>query len=131
VQGDKHWLKELVNALLTNASKFSPKGSSITVGVHRDTDRVVLTVADPGVGMSPSDLSQAFVRYAWLESRSTDGEPQGRSTLARARQWAEAHHGTLNVNSRGPGKGCCFTLSIPASYGDQTSATRMTLRATR
>lgn len=114
VHGDKHWLKELVNALLTNASKFSPKASPITVVLRRDRDRIILTVMDPGVGMSASDLQQAFVRYAWLESRSTDGEPQGRSTLARARQWAEAHHGTLDVASEGPGKGCCFTLALPA-----------------
>ncbi len=114
VHGDKHWLKELLNALLTNASKFSPKASHIAVVLRRDGDRIILTVTDPGAGMSTSDLHQAFVRYAWLESRSTDGEPQGRSTLARARQWAEAHQGTLEVTSEGPGKGCCFTLSLPS-----------------
>lgn len=114
VQGDQHWLKELVNALLTNASKFSPKGSRITVALRRTNDRIVLTVTDPGVGMTATDVQHAFVRYAWLESRSTDGEPQGRSNLARARQWAEAHHGTLDVTSEGPGKGCRFTLSLPA-----------------
>jgi signal transduction histidine kinase len=115
VHGDKHWLKELVNALLTNASKFSPKAAHITVALQSDRDRIILTVTDPGVGMSASDLQQAFVRYAWLESRSTDGEPQGRSTLARARQWAEAHQGTLDVASEGPGKGCRFTLALPAA----------------
>jgi signal transduction histidine kinase len=115
VQGDRHWLKELVNALLTNASKFSPRGSRIRVELRREADRIVLTVTDPGVGMSAADVQQAFVRYAWLESRSTDGEPQGRSTLARARQWAEAHRGTLKVTSEGPGKGCCVTLALPAS----------------
>lgn len=115
VQGDPHWLKELVNALLTNASKFSPKASVIHVVLRRDHDQTILKVTDPGVGMSATDLQQAFVRYAWLESRSTDGEAQGRSTLARARQWAEAHHGTLEVTSEGPGKGCRFTLSLPAA----------------
>ena len=52
--------------------KVSEPESRTRTPFARDRDRIILTVIDPGVGMSASDLQQAFVRYAWLESRSTD-----------------------------------------------------------
>ncbi len=113
VNGDAHWLHELVNALLTNASKFSGPDSVIQVKLERTGNMAVLSIRDHGVGLSPGDLEQLFVRYAWLESRSTNGEAQGRSTLGRARQWTEAHGGQLTAASEGPGKGSTFSLSLP------------------
>ncbi|HRF81180.1 MAG TPA: hypothetical protein PL070_13970, partial [Flavobacteriales bacterium] len=68
---------------------------------------------DHGVGLSQADLEQAFVRFAWLESRPTGNESQGRGTLARARDWATAHGGSLSVKSKGEGAGCTFTLQLP------------------
>jgi signal transduction histidine kinase len=113
VNGDAHWLHELVNALLTNASKFSGPGSVIHVKLEHMGNMAILSIRDHGVGLSPGDLEQLFVRYAWLESRSTNGEAQGRSTLGRARQWTEAHGGQLTAASDGPGKGSLFSLSLP------------------
>ncbi len=113
VNGDAHWLNESVNALLTNASKFSGTGTTIHVALECQGDLAVLSIRDHGVGLSPDDLQQVFVRYAWLESRSTNGEPQGRSTLGRAKQWAVAHGGELSAQSDGPGNGSTFTLRLP------------------
>ena len=113
VVGDPLWLEQLVTALLTNASKFSGPGTSITVRLGTSGDHAELNVIDEGVGLSSGDLEKIFVRYAWLDSRSTANEPQGRSTLARAHQWAEIHGGTLHARSEGPGKGSCFALRLP------------------
>lgn len=115
VLGDRDHAIRLLQALLSNASKFSPQGAAVQVCAARQGDRVHITVADQGVGLSPDDLDQVFVRYAVLGSRSTDGEAQGRSTLARARQWAVAMGGTLTAASSGTGKGASFTLSLPAA----------------
>ncbi len=113
VQGDAKLLTDLVAALLTNAAKFTPKGGHITVRLRARDGQALLEVRDDGVGLSPADLDRIFVRYAWLDSRSTDGEPQGRSTLSRAAQWATAHGGGLTVTSEGPGQGSSFTLLLP------------------
>jgi signal transduction histidine kinase len=113
VAGDAHLLKELVAALLSNASKFSPAKEVVHVSLTTADGQAEFTVRDHGVGLSANDLANVFVRYAWLESRPTAGEAQGRSTLARARQWAEAHGGTLSASSAGPGEGCSFTLRLP------------------
>lgn len=115
VSADAHYLGEIISVLLSNASKFSPRGASIHVRAGQVGEQVSIEVQDPGVGLSAEDLQQLFVRYAWLSSRSTEGEPQGRSSLARARQWAEAMGGTLIATSAGPGQGTVFTLRLKAA----------------
>jgi signal transduction histidine kinase len=105
-------LERLLGALLSNASKFSPAGATIRVEVVVEADLVHIHVIDPGVGMDPSDLEHLFERYAWLSSRSTAGEEQGRSTLAKARPLARAMGGDLTASSDGPGMGTRFTLTL-------------------
>ncbi|MBX2980949.1 MAG: HAMP domain-containing histidine kinase [Flavobacteriales bacterium] len=105
-------LNDLLSALLSNASKFSPAGSIIRVLLSNSKSHAHIEVQDAGVGLDAEDLDQVFVRYAWLKSVATAGEAQGRSTLARARQWAEAMGGQLAATSAGPGKGCTFTVRL-------------------
>ncbi len=114
MDGDAQLLLQLFEALLSNASKFSPTGGSIRVVVHNTDGQHVVTVADEGVGLTEKDLQEVFVRYALLSSRSTAGESQARSTLARAKHWAALHGGELSAHSDGPGKGCTFTVRLPA-----------------
>ncbi|MBK6629223.1 MAG: HAMP domain-containing histidine kinase [Flavobacteriales bacterium] len=117
IRGEQDVLVDLVHALLTNASKFAPEGSTIRMqAIPHDQDAVV-RVIDRGVGLSAEDLAQVFDRYAWLGSQPTAGEGQSRSTLARARQWAQAHGGRLVAHSAGPGTGCTFMLAVPLSSG--------------
>jgi signal transduction histidine kinase len=115
VKGDAHWVGQILQALISNASKFSPRGSTIDVEITQGDSRTEVRVQDPGVGLSDADLEQIFVRYAMLGSRSTDGEQQCRGTLARARQWAEAMQGTLTAESRGVGTGATFRLDLPTA----------------
>lgn len=113
VNGDAHLLRDLAGALLSNASKFTPKGGAVRLSLKTVEGRAVLQVTDQGVGLNEADLGNVFRRYAMLSSRSTAGEAQGRGTLARARQWAHAHGGELEAASPGEGAGCTFTLSLP------------------
>lgn len=113
VDGDRHVLEQLFEALLSNASKFSPKESSIEVTAKRLAGEVLVEIRDHGVGLTVEDLQEVFKRYAILSSRSTDGESQARSTLARAKQWTQAHGGSLTAASSGAGKGSCFSVRLP------------------
>lgn len=113
VRCDPHWIGELISALLGNASKFTPRGGKVSVTVGKQDGHAIVEVIDSGVGLSSADLNDIFTRYAWLESQSTDGEAQGRATLGRARQWADAHGGILSASSAGPGQGSAFVLRLP------------------
>lgn len=113
VNGDTRMLTDLVEALLSNASKFSASGTTIEVRLHSEGKDAVIRVVDHGTGLCEKDLQHVFVRFAWLQNRPTSGESQGRGTLSRARDWAHAHRGTLTAHSEGNGHGCTFTLRLP------------------
>lgn len=113
--GDAHWTRQSLQALVSNASKYSPRGAIITIVLDRTGDTCAVHVTDQGCGLSQEDQRAVFTRYAVLSSRSTDGEPQSRGTLARARAWARAQHGDLSATSPGTGKGSTFTYSLPAA----------------
>lgn len=113
IRADERILGDLIDALLSNASKFSHPGTTVHVSTSMNGRDVLLTIRDEGTGLSTEDVEQTFTRFAWLSSRPTSGEAQGRSTLARARQWARVHGGELSVHSPGVGLGCTFTLRLP------------------
>ncbi|MBK9276415.1 MAG: HAMP domain-containing histidine kinase [Flavobacteriales bacterium] len=117
ILGEQDLLIDLVHALLTNASKFAPEGSTVKLQAVRFDRDAVVRVIDRGVGLGAEDLAQVFDRYAWLGSQPTAGEGQSRGTLARAHQWAQAHGGRLVAHSDGPGNGCTFTLAVPLRPG--------------
>lgn len=113
VLADRDLIRQVLFALLTNASKFSPQGAVIRIETERAGDEAHVRVIDHGAGLSAGDLEQVFQRYAWLGSRSTAGESQDRGTLARSRPWVLAHQGDLEAHSDGPGRGSTFTLRLP------------------
>jgi signal transduction histidine kinase len=113
LQGDRELLRNIFEALLSNASKFSPPGSPVQVHLTVAGNLVRIEVEDHGVGLTEDDLGEVFTRYALLSSRSTAGESQARGTLARVRQWVKAHDGEIAAQSAGPGKGTRFTVRLP------------------
>src|SRR5690606_11603007 len=113
IMGDPDVLQQLFEALLSNASKFSPKGSVIALHMQQQARTVVVEVRDQGAGLSGADLRDIFTRYVILGTQSTAGESQARSTRARAVQWAQVHGGTLTAHSAGEGQGSQFRVTLP------------------
>lgn len=113
VSADAHWVVRIIDAMLSNASKFSPQGATVRVSIGSTDGSGVIRVTDTGVGMTTEDLRHVFTRYTLLTSRTTDGEQQMRGTLARALQWAHANSGDLFATSPGQGQGSSFELRLP------------------
>jgi signal transduction histidine kinase len=105
-------LGELVNNLLENALKYSPKGSSVTVTLERDDKTALLSITDRGIGIAPSDQSnlfQPFFRSNQVRRRGIAGLGLG---LAVASRLARAFGGKITVESQ-PDSGSCFTIHLP------------------
>jgi hypothetical protein len=113
--GDADLLRQVISTLLSNASKFSAAGATITVRPSDGEGRTGLSVSDNGAGLDAEDRSLVFKAYAWLSSRSTAGEEQGRASLARAFRAMRAQGGTLEMHSEGTGRGSTFTLLLPTA----------------
>lgn len=100
--------------LISNARKYSPKGTPILVRIERAGDRAVVSVADHGVGIPPEKLAHIFDRFyrvpeVEIQTGSSAGFGLG---LYIAKKIIELHHGDLDVEST-PGDGSTFTITLP------------------
>jgi signal transduction histidine kinase len=113
VSGDETRLREMITILLDNAIKYSDDGAAqVSIEVQRDGGRVVLQVADPGRGIAADALPRIFDRfYRADKARSRDMGGAGLG-LAIAKWIAEAHHGTIAIDST-PGHGTVVTVELP------------------
>ena len=100
----------VVRNLLSNAAKYSPSGTDITVDVRRDGDKACVSVGDEGVGITEEDQATLFTRFGRIE---TAAHVQGTGLgLWLSREIARMHEGDLTVDSR-LGAGSKFTFTVP------------------
>ena len=117
VQGDERWLRHILINLLDNAVRYTPPGGTVTVCIEEVGNKVVIAVKDTGPGIAPEHLPHLFERFYRVESardRESGGVGLG---LAIAKEIAEAHGGTIRVESE-VGKGTVFTVTLPAARLD-------------
>jgi signal transduction histidine kinase len=115
VRGDERRLGQALRNLLSNAIKFSHPDAtvSLTAGLAAD-GWVELSVRDQGIGMRPEDIEKALTPFAQIDqgaNRRHEGIGLG---LPLALRLAEAHDGTLRLDSA-PGQGCAATIRLPPS----------------
>jgi len=115
VYGDGEHLFNLVNNLLDNAIKYSPESPDITVGTENESNGIVLTVEDKGIGMSRSVQNRIFERF-YRQTTGNVHDVKGFGLgLNYARAIVDAHRGTISVQSE-PGKGSRFTVYLPFKH---------------
>jgi len=112
LRADQELLRRLLINLLQNAVQHSPAGGTVTLDVRVEGALAVVRVADQGPGIAADEWSRIFDRFVQLDaSRRSEGAGLG---LTIARWIAEAHEGSLIVESSGP-QGTTFRLAIPAA----------------
>jgi signal transduction histidine kinase len=111
---DQSRIRQLLMNLLTNAIKYTPEGGAVAIDWEQVDGNVVLNVRDTGVGIAPGDLPHIFDRFwrADQARRRSGGRPGVGLGLAISKWIAEAHGGTIAVQSR-PGRGTTFTVTLP------------------
>ena len=110
LQADSVRLAQLFSSLLANASKFSPDGAAIEIGVSVVEGSVRTSVKDPGRGISAAFLPRVFDLYAQEKREARSGLGIG---LTLARRIAQYHGGELQAHSNGPGTGSEFVVTLP------------------
>lgn len=107
---DRDRVRQVISILLDNAVKYTPEGGSVAVRVGEEDGRAFLSVSDTGMGIPADELPLIFERFHQADTARTEGGAG--LGLSIARQIAEAHGGTLEVEST-VGKGSTFTLTLP------------------
>ncbi len=113
LEADPIRLVQILCNLLDNASKYTPKEGMITLRVSLEDEKVVIRVADSGIGISQEALGRVFELFA-QDTHATGFNGQGLGIgLAVVRELAESHKGSVRVSSAGIGKGSEFVLTLP------------------
>ncbi len=103
----------VVRNLLSNAAKYSPAGSDITVRIQRIDGMASVAVVDHGVGISLEDQANLFTRFGRIPStQHVQGTGLG---LWLSREIARMHNGDLTVEST-PGSGSTFVVEVPVGH---------------
>ncbi len=111
ITGVPQRLDRMINNLLDNAAKFSPRDGNVDVTLTVQGDRATLAVRDHGPGIDASDLSKVFQRfYRSPQARSLPGSGLG---LAMVDQIAHAHDGRVSAANSVDG-GALLTVELPA-----------------
>ena len=111
ISGDTRRLRQVLDNLLGNAMHFTPPGGKVRLRATGGSSTAQLIVSDTGPGMTEKEQARAFDRF----SRTSEARERGASLglgLPLARQWVEAHGGTLTMAST-PGEGTVLTVELP------------------
>jgi signal transduction histidine kinase len=109
---DKNMISSVVQNLVTNAIKFTPKGGEVNVSVFQENGTLNFLVSDTGVGMTEEQLQKLFKLDKASSSRGTDEETGTGLGLIISKEFVEKHNGQIAVESE-LGKGSKFSFALP------------------
>ena len=119
--GDRELMEYACYNLLTNAVKYSPQRTEVTVRAACEGGHVRIAVRDQGIGMDHKEVKQIFRKFYRTKKAEESGEAGTGIGLSIVQQIVEQHGGAIEVVSQ-PGAGSCFTLVLPAAAAATVSA---------
>ncbi len=111
---DRNKIRQVVDNLISNAVKYSPRSSLITVKLLSDGPLAGFAVRDDGPGIPEDERHLLFKDYGRLSTQPTGGEKSTGLGLAICRKIVEAHGGTIGVANNAD-RGCEFAVRLPRS----------------
>ena len=126
---DSYRMSEVINNLVANALRYTPKQGSIRIAAKKisDPESIEITITDTGSGIDAENLPHVFDRFYRADksrTRSSGGSGLG---LAIVKQLVDAHHGTITADSPAftsedqPGYGTRFIIRIPLEGNEPSS----------
>jgi two-component system cell cycle sensor histidine kinase PleC len=112
LEGDKRALKQVFINLLANAVKFTPEGGRVSVTAKKLDQRIVIVIADSGIGIPPRDLEKLGRPFEQVENQFTKTKSGSGLGLAISKSLVELHGGTLSIESE-ERKGTTVTVLLP------------------
>lgn len=113
IYADPLRMRQVLDNLISNAVKYSPRGSVVKIDVERDEPGWRLMVHDEGPGINAEEGGRLFQEFSRLSARPTGGESSTGLGLAITRRVVEAHGGKIGVKDGPGGKGSTFWVWLP------------------
>jgi len=118
VNGDEVRLRQMSWNILQNGIKYTQFGGELKVSLQNDGEFALLTIQDTGIGIPKEDLGFIFNRFYRVDKARSRDEGGSGLGLSICRQIAEAHKGTIEVEST-LGVGTRFKIRIPLIPNDE------------
>src|SRR4029078_3340729 len=116
ISGDRDKLIQVIINLISNAVKFTDKGS-VTCKVHKKKDEIIVSVLDTGIGIAPEDYAAVFEQFKQVGGDTLTDKPKGTGLgLPICKEIVEHHGGEIWLESE-VGKGSIFSFSLPTVKG--------------
>jgi signal transduction histidine kinase len=112
---DPVFLGQVMENLLDNAVKFSPRDSLIQVRAWRERDEAIVAVSDNGVGIPPDRLQKIFEYFYQVDGSMTRRFGGMGIGLSLCNVIVQAHGGRIWAESPGEGQGSTFYIALPLS----------------
>jgi two-component system sensor histidine kinase/response regulator len=109
---DEHYFGRVLDNLVGNALKYTPSGGQVALSLREAPDRVIISVADSGIGIPEEDLPHifdAFYRVRKASHKKESGSGLGLSIVAAI---VQQHGGVISADSE-EGRGSIFTIELP------------------
>jgi CheY-like chemotaxis protein/anti-sigma regulatory factor (Ser/Thr protein kinase) len=128
IEGDSARLQQIVSNLLSNAVKFTPGGGSVNVRLKRVDDVIELVVSDTGQGISAEFIPSVFEPFRQADASTTRVHGGLGLGLSIVKHLVEAHRGSIQAESAGPGCGATFTARFPVDVSRAGAVTALVAR---
>lgn len=112
IQGDEVLLEQVLVNVVSNAIKYSPDGSEVSIDVHTEADSVIISVRDSGMGLEEADQERIFDKF--YRAHKTKHVPGTGLGLAICKGIVELHDGTISA-APAPDQGTIITIRLPLS----------------
>ena len=116
IYADKAKISDVMHNLVSNALKYSYAGTTVRIIAKQEDNIIRIEVQDEGQGLSQTDISKLFTKFAKLSSKPTGKETSNGLGLSITKSFVELHHGTIEAKSAGKDKGTSFIVSLPLKY---------------
>lgn len=120
---DRDRIIQVLNNLLSNAAKFSPRGESIEVSVASHNGYIRLSVTDHGIGIPDDFKDKVFEKFTQSDSSDTRSKGGTGLGMSISKVIVEKHGGEINFVSK-EGIGTTFYIELP-EYAGQNESTQL------
>jgi len=114
MNADRRRVKQCLVNTISNAVKFSEKGTTVSVRASATFDSIIIEVEDHGIGMSREEIEIALTRFGQVEEALTKSRKGTGLGLPLTKEFVEIHKGKLQIESR-KGHGTTVRLIFPHS----------------
>ena len=113
------YIEEVINNLLENAIKYTPKGGRVKLQLQRSSGKAVIHLSDTGIGFDEETKKHLFERFYRANESNVQQQTGSGLGLPLVKAIVDLYGGKITAYSDGPGEGSTFVVEFPLANNEQ------------